>query len=125
MTIDDLRTVRDAIWDGRAKWKVLGIELHLPVSDLDVIKEDYFDIGRQFTEMLALWLQLDSPPTWSALIDALRSPTVGCEELAKRVEREVTDSGPATEVQVGEFIGGHTCEYCIMVKVSDKIILGI
>ena len=105
LTTDDLRSVRDLVWDARAKWRVLGIELRLPVDDLDSIKGNYYDIGRQFTEMLALWLQLDPPPTWSALVGALRSPVVGCEELAKRVEREITDLGPATEVQVGEFIG--------------------
>ena len=105
MTIADLRIVRNAIWDARTKWKLLGIELRLPASDLDSIEEAHRDIGRKFTEMLALWLRLDPPRTWSALVAALRLSTLGYETLAECVEREVTNSVPATKVQVGEVIG--------------------
>ena len=66
--------------------------------------------------MLKVWLRRsDPPPTWSALIDALQSPTVGHKELAEYVK----------SVHVGKFIGWYTCDYSIMTKPSDKIILGI
>ena len=121
MTISDLKTVRKAVWDARAKWFDIGCVLGMSVSNLDEIKVSYRNRADQcFSEMLTLWLQLDPPPTWSALVDALHS--VGCAKLTRHLESEVTNSGPATEVQVGEFIGWHTCEYCIIVKVSDKII---
>ena len=77
------------------------------MSDLNAIKASHCNsVELCFSEMLTVWLrQGDPPPTWSALAGALRSPTVRCEELAKHVESEVTDSGLATEVQVGELIG--------------------
>ena len=126
LIISDLETVHDAVRDARLEWFNIGLELGLSMSDLYMIKGSHRNrVDQCFSEMLTLWLQRDPSPTWSALIGALQSPAVRYNELAKRVEREVIDSGPATEVQVGEFIGWHTCEYCIMLKVSDKIILGI
>ena len=36
-----------------------------------------------YTEMLKVWLRRVHPqPTWSALSDALKSPSVGCGDLA-------------------------------------------
>ena len=96
MTASDLKTVRKALWEARQEWFKIGRELHLSMSDLDAIKASYNSIELCFTEMLHLWLkQVDPHPTWSALIDALRSPTVKNEELAEHVK----------SVQEGEFIG--------------------
>ena len=122
-----MRTVLDAVWNARQRWFDIGLELDLSVSDLNAIKiSNDNNIYKCFHKMLIVWLRRgDPPPTWSALVGTLRSPTVGYEELAKRVESDFTDSDSATEVQIGEFIGWHTCEYCIAVKVSDKIFLGI
>ena len=40
-----------------------------------------------FTDMLSLWLNRPSPPpTKETLIDALKSPAVGREDLAKALE---------------------------------------
>ena len=127
MTIDDMRTVLNAVWNARQRWFDIGLELDLSVSDLNAIKTSNDNIiYKCINNMLIVWLRRSNPPpTWSALVGALRSPVVGCEELAKRVEREITDLGPAIKVQVGEFIGWHTCKYCVTLNVSDKIILGI
>ena len=113
MTISNLKTVRKAVWDARAKWFNIGRELGLSMSNLQAIEVSYNRVEQCFSEMLTLWLQFDPYPTWSALVDALQSPTVGCKELhvPKHLKSEVTDLGPATEVQVGEFIGWHTYEY--------------
>ena len=46
------------------------------------------NIGKCLTEMLTLWLkQVDPPATWSAIIAALRQPTVGFNKLAKQIEK--------------------------------------
>ena len=40
-----------------------------------------------FTEMLFHWLQRSAPPpTWTDLIDALKSPVIGRYDIAKEVE---------------------------------------
>ena len=107
MTISDLETVCKAVRDARAEWFNIGLELGLNIFKLNKIEElNHRRVDECFSEMLTVWLQhLDPPPTWSALIGALQSPTVRYKELAKQLKSEVTDSDPATEVQVGEFIG--------------------
>ena len=107
LTIRDLRTVRKAVWEAHQRWFDIGLKLDLSMSDLNAIKASHCNsVELCFSEMLTIWLkQVDPAPTWSALVGALQLPTVGYEELAKRVESEVTELGPATEVQVGEFIG--------------------
>ena len=59
----------------------------MDVTDLDAIKKDYENVNEYFSEMLTLWLKrVNPPPTWSALVGALKEPAVGFEELAERVE---------------------------------------
>ena len=89
MTIADLKIVRAAIWEARAKCFDIGIELNITVPDLDVIRENKSgDIGSCFTEMLILWLKrLDPPPTWSSLVDALKEPTVNIQQVAKQLQK--------------------------------------
>ena len=91
LTIDNLRVVRKAVWDARAAWKDIGIELDLKVSDLDVIsKTNHENINKCFSDMLTLWLKrVNPPPKWSAMVEALKEPAVGFEDLAKQVECSV------------------------------------
>ena len=108
MTVRDLKTVRKAVWDARTKWLDIGLELDLNITDLDAIDaEHHGDIGSCFMKMLTLWLkQVDPPPTWSAMIDALKEPIIGFKHLGEEVERkfapqsskplDTTDAGPAT-----------------------------
>jgi hypothetical protein len=83
-------------------WKDIGIELDLKVTDLDVIKTNHGNVNECFSEMLTLWLKRVNPlPKWSAMVEALKEPTVGFEELAEQVEQsahsDATDSGPVKE----------------------------
>jgi hypothetical protein len=95
----------------------IGLRLDLKEPDLTAIEEQYSSIGRRFKEMLTLWLkQVNSPRTWTAMVAALQHKIVGEGGLAEQVESKyanqssktsyVTDSGPATESQEGEFIVG-------------------
>lgn len=110
MTIDDLSTVLEAVGRVRSKWYDIGRQLRLSAFALKTISKQNFNIEDCFRDMLTQWLrQDDPPPTWSALADALRSYAVGEQYLAEQIESkyilDVTDSGPATEVQEGESIG--------------------
>lgn len=86
----NLCQVQRAIWQGRAKWYNIGIELGITADTLDVIKRDNHYVTEDcFTTMLKEWLKKQSdslPASWSELAAALRSPPVGLEHLADQVE---------------------------------------
>ena len=72
--------------------------------------------------MLMLWLRgVNPPPTWSAMVDALKIPAVGLGDLAEEVESKflhqtsATDSGKTT----GEIISYNRNSW----RYSNKAIL--
>ena len=80
----------------------------MKVTDLDAIEENNRgNVEKCFSKMLILWLRrVNPPPTWSAMVEALKEPTVGLEDLAEEVESKficqsskdttvTTYSGPA------------------------------
>ena len=55
-----------------ADWEDIGLALDLESGQLSAIKSDHQECKKCFREMLKLWLkQVDPPPTWSAIIDAI------------------------------------------------------
>ncbi len=44
------------------------------------------DIADRFTAMLAEWLKSSPNPTWSDLVEALRSPMIGYYAIADKIE---------------------------------------
>ena len=85
LNIKNLRMVQRAAWDARAKWYNIGLELDIDPGTLDTIKRDNDNSDDRFRAMLTTWLKMVNPkPTWEALAEALRSPTVGYEHLAER-----------------------------------------
>ena len=84
--IDDLAAVRGALFDVRAKWYHIGVELGLPVSTLDAIRTQFTDLTDCVTEMCSKWLQGTHPsPTWDDLIKAVANPFVGNKCLAQKL----------------------------------------
>ena len=81
----DFRTVRKKLWDVRHKWYNIGIELDLRKADLDNLRKQYkndFDVC--LSEIITAWLKRTDPrPTWKALIEALKEPTVEEDALAE------------------------------------------
>ena len=79
-----IKEVQRAAWDARSKWYNIGLELNIDQGTLDVIEGDGKSTDKQFRAMLTTWLKMVDPrPTWEALAEALRSPTVGYEHLAE------------------------------------------
>ena len=68
-------------------WKMLGLQLGLPISTLIAIEKD---TGGQIDDckmkMLALWLRgaTFAPPSWQVLQDALRK--IGETELSDKIK---------------------------------------
>ena len=83
---NDLRKVQHILWEARTQWYNLGLELNIPPDSLDSIQlanqqnPDYC-----FRAMLTKWLREHQRPTWSALAEALRSPSVGLDHLAEKI----------------------------------------
>ena len=107
LTIKDLNTIIKELWPARSKWKFIGLELCFEITDLQPIEMDKSSVDNCFIEMLTKWLNRGDPPaTWSALVAALKVPTIDLQELAKQVESkflhpssnisDTTDSGQAT-----------------------------
>ena len=74
----------EEVVDVSAVWYDLGLQLKVRTADLNSIRAQ---IGTpncriQLREMLNVWLTTGDDPCWEALIDALRSRSVGANQLA-------------------------------------------
>ena len=88
----DLVGVYKSVFRARARWYNIGLNLNIPSSDLEIHKE--LSPNEALREVLKTWLRQTNPvPTWSRLIEALRSPTVGEYQLAQELERAPEQRG--------------------------------
>ena len=70
----------------RSKWKVIGLGLRVPPSDLEAMSGDPLEC---LQSSLTKWLKrMDPPPTWDALVAVLRSRVVGEEKKAQELEEK-------------------------------------
>ena len=86
LTTSDLSIVQDAVFDARAKWYEIGLQLGVPPSSLDSIRIDGDSNGEKLCETLKVWLKTVLKPTWQNILDALRSRAVGELKIAASVE---------------------------------------
>ena len=85
----DIKLVRREIYDARAKWYDIGIELEISTGTLKSIKAMYDGPSECLREMLDTWLkQVDPKPSWKVLITALEQPTVGEKQLADSLKHK-------------------------------------
>ena len=89
MSDKDIKRVRRDIYEARAKWYDIGIELEISIGTLKSIKSMCDSPAECLVEMLDTWLkQVDPKPSWRLLINALEQPTVGEERLAERLKQK-------------------------------------
>ena len=62
----------------RSKWYAVGLQLGVPVSDLNSIRSQFSDLGERLCEMLQLWLKRQGA-SWTDIFGALGSQSVGEE----------------------------------------------
>ena len=100
LSLSNLRTVREELYDVRSKWEDIGIEL-LDKNVTDAIKKEKSnDTGDCLTEMLSTYLKGDDPqPSWSSIIAALRARAVGKARLAKDLEEKYLSQSVASKGQ--------------------------
>ena len=72
----------------RANWYNIGLHLDIPYTTLDCFMQKYVDPLDLMREMLKHWINtsVDPPPTWEAVITALRSPLVNKKNVAAQLE---------------------------------------
>ena len=81
--------VIEELHDASLKWYKIGLQLKLSPTCLDKIKEEESDSSDKLLEMSKAWLKKIEPkPTWSALVQALRTRSVGEEKEASRLEEK-------------------------------------
>ncbi len=88
----DLKQVYNAVFEARAKWRRIGLQLELTHGDLEAIDSHYRNPDDQLEEVLAKWLK-GGEATWRQLTEALYSVPVGETALAKQIRMKHCQQG--------------------------------
>ncbi|XP_064383874.1 uncharacterized protein LOC135332890 [Halichondria panicea] len=88
--------VKEVIKEIRSDWYSLAIELDIDYDTRKSIEKDYRWVEPCFEAMLTHWVKRSSPPpSWSAVVRALKSPTIGREDIATSIkENEKATTSP-------------------------------
>ncbi|XP_064385869.1 uncharacterized protein LOC135334570 isoform X3 [Halichondria panicea] len=82
----DLQLIYEALFEVRAKWRPIGLELRLTPGTLDAIEQGKINPSDRLEAVLLDWLRVTIGATWEQLIDALRSALVREIRLAEKLE---------------------------------------
>ena len=100
--MDDLGTLVDELHDARTRWYYVGLKLKVPVDVLDAIESESDDQAERFLRVLKAALKRVEPLlTWRAVVEALRSRTVGMELLAETIEAKYCPPAQPPETDKG------------------------
>ena len=73
-------------------WKTIGTLLGIPVHILDKVKSNEERVNDRLREMLSEWLkQIDPPPTWTVLIEAVEVIDKSIAQRLKTMQPEHDD----------------------------------
>ena len=89
-----LKALLNKLYPVRARWLEIGLELDIHHTDLICFRERHSDFTDSMCEMLIHWLKtnIDPPPTWEAVVIALRSPIVNEMNVAAQLESKYCPS---------------------------------
>ena len=86
----DHQEVFERLLSASVQWRELGGALGLDQDTLSAIDTDHRGIVKVcLCDMLTKRLQSDSPLSWRVLCDCLKSPTVGRDDVAATVLKEL------------------------------------
>ncbi len=93
----DLRQVYNAVYDARARWRRIGLQLELTHGDLEAIDSHYRNPDDQLEQVLAKWLK-GGEATWRQLMEALYSVPVGETAMAEKIRMKHCQQGRLNDV---------------------------
>ena len=67
-----LRDIFRILYPIAHKWDDIGTLLDIPTNELSIIKRDSDGVHACLREMIAFWLNSETPPTWQSLAEAVR-----------------------------------------------------
>ena len=87
-TEPSLKALLNELHPVRASWYKIGLQLDIPHATLDCFKQNYSDQTDLMCEVLKHWLDtaVDPPPSWEAVVTALKSPIVDKKNTAEQLE---------------------------------------
>ena len=94
---ESLGEVVEKVQDLNHKWFPLGLSLGLRYSTLKKIEASplHYDVGDHMTDMVLKWLKdsiTEVPPSWQSLAQALNSPLVKENQLARKIQKDHSTS---------------------------------
>ena len=83
-----LKALLNELHTVRANWYLIGLQLDIPHTTLDCLKQNHSDPSDLMREVLKYWLDtaVDPRPSWEAVVAALRSPVVDKKCIAEKLE---------------------------------------
>ena len=123
-----LKTLLNELYPVRANWYNIGLQLDIPHTTLDCFKQNYSNQSDLMREVLKHWLKavVDPPPSWEAVVTALKSPSVNERKVAEQLESKycppvqcmVEKSNSSTKVENSKGISTYyiSCTYrsCVL-----------
>ena len=93
---EDLPTLVNELYEVRAIWYDVGVQLRMMPSDLDAIQTQCQNNPKTcLRQMFSDWLtKVPSPPTWQRVVDALSSPAIGKQSTAERLKQVYCEPNP-------------------------------
>ncbi len=95
------------------------------IFTLQAIHNDHHTIQGCFTAMVGEWLQSSPNPTWSELVEALRSPDIRSPDIAAEIEDKYIKSDDSsvqeTKDTAGECISRVTVYYTYLERKGKAI----
>ena len=125
LSVDDLADVQRKLFAVRTEWYNLGLELGQRVPTLDSIDAKCSgDPSQCFRQVLAEWLKgVNPPPTWQAMVKALKSPTVEQYRLAEHIQTELSPQPPSASAQPHPKLLGLCDHFNFSWSESEQLIL--
>ena len=121
VTLRDLASVRRETFEASSKWYDVGLELGVPVDELDRIQCDHgLESNVCHREMLKCWLKESDSTSWTTLIEALRSVVVGENSLAQKLEDKHCPSAIKSEHSVLKEDEGDSLSHSIRQLVIER-----
>ena len=80
-----MKTVVNALHSVCDKWYKIGVQLEVPIPNLNNIGRNSMD---PLFDILDYWMRNNPSPSWRHLVDAMKAPSVGENQLAGEIEKK-------------------------------------